>query len=403
MPTIAAPPVQPDVQDSPQGTRPVVLMLNRVAFMGGVERLIVTAMSQLDRCGFAPVLACPGEGELPDAVRAAGLRVVPIPFDRMRATLDPRALVRYARSLHDVGRQVRDVCERLGVDVIHAHHPVVAAYGVRAARELGIPLVLHVHETPPAPLLYRIAMRYSSPHVARFISVSGAARALLDELGIDRARCDIVYNGVHPGFLAAPPAPAADVTGSGPHVGVFGIIEPRKAQHVFLEAARVLAARHPTAQFWVVGPVAFADDEEYAARVHALAELPELAGRVHFTGYRGDVASMMMAMDAVVLSSVAYDALPTVCVEALALGRPLVAANVGGVPEIVRDGETGRVVPPNDPTAMADAVGELLARGRDDEMSRAAREDIRRRFSPERFGSDLADALRGVLARAGRN
>lgn len=378
-------------------TRPVVLLLNRVAFMGGVERVIVTAMEQLHARGFDPVLACPGTGELPDAVRAAGFRVEPIAFDRMRATLDPRALFRYARSLRRASAEVRDVCIRLGVRVLHAHHPVAAAYAVRAVRELDIPLVMHVHETPPAPTLYRIAMRYSAPHARRFICVSEAARALLDEIGIARERSAVVYNGVHPGFLAAPPAAAPDVTGPGPHVGVFGVIEPRKAQHVFLEAASSLARRYPDAQFWVVGPVAFADDEAYAARLRELAGAPGLAGRVHFTGYRADVAPMMMAMDVVVLSSVAYDALPTVCIEALALGRRLVATRVGGVPEIVRDQQTGMIVPPHDPAAIAEAVEALLALAPGDPMQSAAREDIRTRFSPERFGRDLAQALHAAL------
>ena len=118
---------------------------------------------------------------------------------------------------------------------------------------------------------------------------------------------------------------------------------------------------------------------------------------MHFTGYRRDVAQLMTAMDVVVLSSVAFDALPTVCIEALALGRPLVATRVGGVPEIIRDGETGRIVPPHDPVAMADAVAALLAATDPERMAQAARADIRRRFSPERFGDDLAGALRGVL------
>jgi glycosyltransferase involved in cell wall biosynthesis len=383
-------------------TAPRVLLLNRVAFMGGVERIIVTVMEQLARRGFEPILGAPGEGELPDAVRAKGFRVVPFAFDRMRASVNPADLVRYAASLRRESARVRDAVRDLGIDLLHAHHPVAGSYAARAVRELGVPMVMHVHETPPVKPLYAVAMRYASRATTRYVCVSGASRALLEELKIPADRVQVVYNGVHPSFLGAPPAPAGDVTGPGPHVGIFGILEPRKAQHVFLEAAERIAAELPTAHFWVVGPVAFADDEPYRARLQEIAARPALAGRVTFTGFRGDVARLMVAMDLVTLTSVAFDALPTVCLESLALGRTQVASRVGGVPEIVRDGETGVMVPPGDVDALVAAWRDLLrpeAAARRAAMGAAAAADMRVRFSPERFGDDLAAVFRDVLAR----
>lgn len=384
------------------GRAPRVLLLNRVAFMGGVERIILTVMELLARRGFEPILGCPGEGELPEAVRARGFVVVPFAFDRMKASLNPTDLVRYAASLRRESAHVRDVVRDLGIDLIHAHHPVAGSYAARAVRELGVPLVMHVHETPPLKPLYAVAMRYASRVTTRYVCVSGASRALLVDLRIPAARVQVVYNGVHPSFLGDPPAPADDVvaSGPGPHVGIFGILEPRKAQHVFLEAAARLAARLPTARFWVVGPVAFADDEPYRARLEAIAARPELAGRVTFTGFRSDVARLMAAMDVVTLTSVAFDALPTVILESLSLGRPVVASRVGGVPEIIRDGETGVIVPPGDVPALEGALAELLrpeARERRATLGAAAARDMRVRFSPERFGDDLAAVFREVV------
>jgi glycosyltransferase involved in cell wall biosynthesis len=374
------------------------LLLNRVAFMGGVERVIVTSMELLAARGFEPILACPAEGELPDAVRARGFRVVSCEFDRMRSTVHPASVLRYARALRRESARVRDLCREHGVALIHAHHPVAAMYAVKAVRELGVPLVMHVHETLPLRPLYRLAMRYASPHAAHFVCVSAASRAMLESLRIPDHKVQVIYNGVHPSFLGPRPEPAADVAGPGPNVGIFGVIEPRKAQHVFLHAAARLAPRFPTARFWVVGPVAFADDEPYHASLHALADAPALRGRVTFTGYRPDVARLMMAMHAIALTSVAFDALPTVCIEALTLGRRLVASRVGGVPEIVRDGDTGTVVPPGDIDALVDALARMLLRPADDAIGERAAEDMRARFSPERYGDDLAAALAGVLA-----
>ena len=126
---------------------------------------------------------------------------------------------------------------------------------------------------------------------------------------------------------------------------MFGVIEPRKGQQVFLEAAKLLAARFPTARFWVVGPEALADKAGYARRLRAVAETPALAGRVTFTGHRSDVAAWMRAMDVVTLPSIAHESLGMVLVEAIALGRPTVASRIGGTPEVITDGENGWLVP----------------------------------------------------------
>lgn len=393
------------------GPRPErrVLAVNRVAFLGGVERIILTLAAGMRAHGWETVLACPGEGVLPDAARAQGTAVVPCPFDRMRITADPAVLARYPLSWVRSANAVEAHCRDGLIDLIHAHHPVSALYALRAVRHLGLPMVLHVHETLPARPLYAAAMRVALRHASRVLCVSGAARDLALALGADPARLRVVHNGVDPRFLAAgPPAPAPEVlrAGPGPHIGVFAVLEPRKAQHVLLEAAARLADRFPDARFWIVGAAALRDKEHYVDRLRRMAEAPPLRGRAVITGFRPDAAAWLAAMDIVVQTSVALESFGMALAEAQVLGRPVVASRVGGMPEVVAEGETGLIVPPGDAAALAAALDRLLS---DPGLRRAlgerGAEEARRRFAPgvfrERVAAVYDDAAAPGAWRAG--
>jgi glycosyltransferase involved in cell wall biosynthesis len=379
------------------------LMLSRVGFLGGVERVALTLAADLKEQAWETVLACPDGGALAEAARARRIALAPIPFDRMRITADPRVLARYPRAWLEGSRAVERRCREHAVDLIHAHHPVTALYARRATRRLGIPMVLHVHETLPARPLYAAAMRLAVRGAAMVLCVSGAALRLALATGADPARTRVVHNGVDPRFLERrepDPAPGAlRAAGPGPHVGVFGVLEPRKAQHVFLEAAAMLADRFPTARFWLIGPAALRDKQSYVERLRRMAEAPPLRGRVALVGFQADVAPWLAGMDVVVQTSVAYESFGMALAEALALGRPVVATQVGGMPEVVREGETGLIVPPGDAAALAAALRRLLEAP---ETRRAfgvrGAADARRRFAPAVFCRAVADAYDAVLA-----
>jgi len=383
-----------------------VLLVNRVGFLGGVERILVTLGAGLGAHGWQALLACPGDGELAQAAAAQGIRVVACPFDRMRITADPRVLARYPSAWLRCAAALEATCRAERIDVIHAHHPVSALYALRAARRLGIPMLLHVHETLPARPLYAAAMRVALRAASGVVCVSQAARDLALALGADPARVSVVHNGVDPRFFAAqPPEPAAEVrqAGPGPHVGLFAVIEPRKAQHLLLEAAAMLAGRFPAARFWIVGAAALQDKRDYAERLRQMAETPPLQGRVVMTGFRADMPCWLAAMDVVVQTSVALESFGMALAEAQALGRPVVASRVGGMPEVVTEGETGLLVPPQDAPALAAALARLLGNQELREtLGRNGAEAARRRFAPGVFRSQVAaryDAL--MPARAG--
>ena len=376
--------------------RPAILHLSRVGFVGGAERVTLTLAEALGREGFHSVLGCPEGGPLAAEARAAGLDVHPLAIARSQITTDPRRLWGYGAAFFAGREAVVDLCRASRVSLIHVHHPVGAVYGLRAARQLGIPLVLHVHDSLPARLLYALTMRRASKGADAIVACSAAGRDLVAACGGDGGAVEIVPNGLPPGFAAAAEATAPADLGPGPHVGVFAGLEPRKGQDVFLEAAAALLGTHPTARFWLVGGESQGADGAFAARLRSLASGAPLAGHVELTGFRDDVAALMRAMDVVVLPSLFHESLPMSLIEAMALGRPCVASRVGGTAEIVDDGRTGLLVPPGDARALRAAIETCLGPAGAGFGARAA-EVARDRFSDERFGEAIAAIYRRLI------
>ncbi|MBI3967985.1 MAG: glycosyltransferase family 4 protein, partial [Chloroflexi bacterium] len=175
-------------------------------------------------------------------------------------------------------------------------------------------------------------------------------------------------------------------------VGAASRLTPWKGQDRFVHAAAKLAERFPTARFVVAGSpeAGQAHQQEYFESLKRLTADLGIADRVLFPGYLSNLQDLMATMDVFVLPSVQPEPFGMVIVEAMALGVPVVATNGGGPREIVRDWETGLLVPPGDSAALADAVGSLLA---DSNMrarfGAAARDRVRDTFSLEAFRHNL--------------
>src|SRR5207244_12587326 len=164
--------------------------------------------------------------------------------------------------------------------------------------------------------------------------------------------------------------------GAVPVVGLVANVRGSKGHNVFLAAARAVLAVAPETRFLIVGDGVGFDDVK--GRVRQLG----LEARVRLTGFRRDIPEVMAALDVLALPSIRSEAIPQVIPQALAVGTPVVASTVGGSPELIRGGGTGRPVPPGDAKALADAVLALLGdpeRAR--AMARAGQALIQERYS----------------------
>ena len=338
-------------------------------FRYGGQRSLYHLACNLDGASFSPRVIVPSEGELAGKLRARGVAVSPVDLPKIapgRAFACWRAL-----------RQILSIVREGRFDMIHTDGPRNTLYGGIASALAGIPLVWHIRSSDRDPydrLLYRLC--------SKLILVAGALRERFD-FARDDGKFVTIHNGVDLDEFRAGENPAGvlDRCGCRPGeivIGCFGRVEPMKGQACLVEAAGKVLARYRDVRLLLCGEFT---DESYRERCEGIIRRCGIADRVRFLGHRSDVAEVLSAADVAVLPSLSGEAFPRAVIEAMAMGKPVVATDVGGTREAILEGVTGFVVPPGDPEALADRIGRLV----DNEAMRASMGQAARRRAGEFF------------------
>ena len=278
----------------------------------------------------------------------------------------------------------RDVAENVP-DVIHVHSRHVLAQGCRLARHLGCPCLLTVHDY----LAPRERLRFDHRVCRGVIAVSRSVKAdLVRRFGIP----DQMVKVIHSGFDTAASDTSSSVLAADrvPVVGTAGPLEAVKGLTYFLNAAKIVHASRGDVAFLVAG----SGPEEHNLRqlTHNLG----LVEQVTFVPNLRDFSAPLEAMDIFCLPSL-RQGLGTIMLDAMARGRPVIATGVGGVYSIIRDNETGLVVPPSDSSRLAERMLELLNDAdRARAVGEAGRQFVRREFNVDKMVSQTAALYRKV-------
>jgi len=355
--------------------RRVVLHVDTAAtWRGGQNQVLLTARGMATR-GWSAAIACRAGGELEARASAAGAVVRPLPF---RGDLWPPAIVALARLLRR---------ERPGALVLHDPHGVSA--GLVAARLAGrVPLVAVRRVDFPLHGPFSKA-KYAA--CDRVIVVSRAIGSVVEKGGVPPASLRLVYEGVSdrapaPGGREA--LEALGVPAGVPVVGNVAALTGHKDHATLVEAMALLRPRFPEARLVIAG------EGDLRPALEALVRERGVADRVVFAGFRRDLDRLIPAFSVFCLSS-CLEGLGTSLLDAMAFGLPVVATAAGGIPEAVEDGVTGRVAPPRDPAALAEALADVLG---DEERRRGYGAAGRRRYL-ERFTVDhMVDETLRIVA-----
>lgn len=373
--------------------RPVRLfqVITRMA-RGGAQRVVLELLSRLPREEFAQTLVCGADdGALLPEARAAGAEVILVP--ELVREIRPRAdLAAWARLAALFGRR--------RPDVVHAHTYKAGMLAAVAARWAGVPTVIlspHGHVFASGARIPGVPERGWKLRLLRWVTSAAQAwahrvTALSEEdrrqqvaLGLGAAsRYVVVPNGIDADRYGAP---GPRLFPGRPVVGAVGRFSPEKGHGVLVAAFARVRATLPEARLVLVG---------YGGEEAALREAAARAGVADAVTFAGERASfeVLPSFDLFVQPSL-YESQGLAILEAMAAGRPVIATDVGGVRDVIRDGQTGLLVPAGDAAALAAAIVSLAgAPERAGALAVRARADVRERFSVDRMVAAYARLYR---------
>ena len=327
-----------------------ILCLEQFSKLGGGQLSLLDLLPALTRRGWEPIVATPGEGPLTHSATQLGIKVVTLSaasYSSGQKTLAD--VTRYAYESPKLICEIARMASSTQIHLFYVNAPRLLPTAAFVARLRHIPLVFHCHNridqragvfvAGPSLRLARARViaccRYAADPIRRFISSEHLA---------------VVYNGVSQ-ITRHAAGPRTKVR----RIGIIGRVEPEKGQMEFVRAARLLLKSFRDCRFSIIGAPLFSGAEYCTQVIEASRELP-----VEFLGWRDDVATLLARLDLLAVPSSCLDSAPRVILEAFAAGVPVVAFPSGGIPELVKDEETGFLTTAATAEALARRISLIL-------------------------------------------
>jgi len=395
-----------------------MLIMNHVVRIAGAEISLVRLMDELDMELFEPALACPMEGPLTREMRDRGIAVhLGFPSDRLlnirrRSLGDNRlAILAYPWDILRTVASLARLINEGGFDLVFTNSAKADIYGSLAGWLARRPVVWRIHDTVDSQAFSRLnvwLLKTCATHLAaKVIAPSPVVKEALVDLGVPGDKITVIYYGIDFNKIQAQKArlevrAELGIETEAPLAGFVGRLVEWKGPDYFLKAAALVAKKIPQARFLLVGDAMFGE-KDFEEGLRNLSLQLGLEDKVVFTGFREDASDIMAAVDVVVHASIMPDPLPNVIIEAMALKRPVVAADGGGIPVMVENGVTGIVVPPRDVEGMARAITLILKdKERASTMGEAGYRRAQRLFDKNRNTRNIEKELLEALAASGR-
>lgn len=387
-----------------------VVFVNPGRALGGAEHSLLLLLQGLRARGIEAEVALFGDGPFRDRLSALGVSTVGVALARWT-----RAVGRYRLPGGPVGGaalmagslpaalRLAAAVRRAKADVIHTNGMKAHLLGGLAGRLIRVPVIWHLRDFPPGGWVGRTfgeaarklpeAILAPSEAVAKSVRLPGGThpRVVPDPVDLDR---------FHPGISRDRIRRELGIAGEDPLIGLIAHLTPWKGHEVFLEIARTVADRIPRSRFVVVGGSIYETHGHagYPETLRQRAAALGLVDRVTFLGARDDIPELVAGLDVLVHAPTAPEPFGRVLAEAMGVGRPVVAARCGGIPEVIEHGVTGFLVPSGNVGAFASAVvGLLQDPALCDRLGSAGRRRAEARFGIEAHAASVLEAYRTVL------
>ena len=357
--------------------------------MGGAERLMVPILQHLSRTHFDPYVCAMQSKDgnpMADEIRALGVPVECLDIKRLRDLNAIPGLTKYLK--------------RIGADLVHTQLEAANILGNLSAKFLGLPSMCTIHVMPSLDVKTRTKLHqrvewFVLRHFCdRVISVSEQARSYhLQISGSSAEQVTTIYNGIDlSAFVSMDDAKEREavrlefnIPQDANVLMTVAVLRPPKGIQFMIRALPDVLIPHPNTYYLIVG-----DGSHHDALIDEAGKAG-VSGRVIFTGMRKDVPQLLAAGDVFVLPSLT-EALPTVLAEAMAARLPVIASRVGGIPEMIANGQNGLLVEPEDPASLSHACIRLLEQPETrTTMGAAGWKIVNQKFSIERQVEQLKE------------
>jgi len=356
-----------------------ILYLSSSGSMGGAETSLYYLVKGLDKSKYSPIVICPENGSLSEKLTAQGIHTEILPLPAWRKF---RSFLFRSSSL----QRLIKYAETSKINLIHCNTIWVNNYAQKLGEKLCIPVICHLRDIIRTDQV----KKYSLDKVDMIIPISDAVQKPLDDACIPSEKIQRIYNGVDVSLFAHGKNKLKKEFGiNGYLVGIVGQMNPRsqwKGQREFIHACAEVMKQRSDVWFALVGgddsPKASSDHGSYINELKELTRSLGIENRVIFTGHRTDMPDVMASFDILVSASWA-EPFGRVIIEAMAVGKPVIATMAGGAPEIVQDKITGILVPPKNHQAIAEAMLYVIQDNKLQAMGHAGQKRAKELFSIE--------------------
>jgi glycosyltransferase involved in cell wall biosynthesis len=341
---------------------PILFACQFSSAYGGVQHSMLDIVRNIDRSRFDPIVLCAPGGELPGLLAKAKVRVRTVGVGKYWR-YSPRYPIGTLRDVFAVAREIVRVARTEDVRIVHTFDGMVffaaslAKLYLADLKIIWLDCGFNLYRYH-----FRVVMRWCFKRAAHVVTITRIRLEQLLSEGLELSKSAVIPCGTDFHLLpSASSHPKCSDQCQTVRVGIVGRIVPIKNFELFLTAARMVADAHPNVRFSVVGSRGlFGPELEYYERVMRLTQTLNLTDRITFHSPVEDLSQLINTFD-VLVSSSHLETFGRTLIEAMALSKPVVATAVGGIPEVVADGEVGFLVPAGDAVAMAENINKLVA------------------------------------------
>ncbi len=324
-----------------------ILYLSSSVNLWGARKSLLDILTHLDRKTFSPIVVCSSEGHLTEK-----LDEIKIPYRIIRMRLWRKG--KYFPWIPYTVMCLAKLIKKERISLVHSNSHSDAPYGILACRFRKIPIISHIRDIIQPDKIGKYLLK----HADRLIAVSNAAAGAFKDIKNRNKKLLVINNSLDLNNFK----PSRDIrrelniSRNELVIGIVGQISRLKGHDVFLNAASIVLKKAQKVKFLIIGEVRRERDQGLC---EALINKLNLRENVIFAGFRNDIANVMSTIDILAFPTI-KESFGRSAIEAMALAKPVVASNVGGVPEIVSHGKTGILVPPGDAEELANGLLELI-------------------------------------------